>query len=212
MAHDLHAPNARRTDNVVVQPAELRLAVHRHGRGDQGELARQNQREGQRQTERLAQGEQVFVGQPLDAQQGQHEGDGQRPKAQALTCEEIPDVRPESAHDVVEGFQRVGVRAELNQTDVLVSRPERRKDGQREDERRGEGNQPRNGARSFVGPEGLDVLDGLKCGKGEPRFGRLAASLRALFGFAGALGFFASARRGVIFVVKEDVLRHVSRS
>ena len=120
MTQQLHAPNAGRADNVVVQPAELRLSIHGHGWGDQGELAREDQGQGQGQPKRFAEREKVFVGQPLHAQQGQHEGDGQRPEAQALTCEEIPDVRPKSAHNVVERLQGVGVGAELNEANVLV--------------------------------------------------------------------------------------------
>ena len=121
MSQQLHAPNAGRAHKVVVQPAELRLSIHGHGWGDQGELAGEDQGQGQRQPERFPQGEQVFVGQPFHPQKGQHEGDGQRPEAQALTCEEVPDVGPESAHDVVEGLQGVGVGAELNEADVFVS-------------------------------------------------------------------------------------------
>ena len=47
VTQQLHAPNAGRTHKMVVQPAELRLSIHGHGWGDQGELAGKDQGQGQ---------------------------------------------------------------------------------------------------------------------------------------------------------------------
>ena len=162
MAQHLHAPNAGRTHDVVVEPAELRFTFHRHGRGNQCELTRENQRQRQRQPKRLAEWKEVLVGQPFHTQQSQHERDSQSPEAEPLSGEEMPDVGSESADNVVEPLRRIGVRTELNQADVLVSRTERGENGQGEDERRCQGNQAKNGAGAFVCPKRLDAVEGLE--------------------------------------------------
>ena len=94
------------------------------------------------QTERLAQRKEGAVGDPLQSQKQQHEGDGHGADPQGFTAEVVPQVGPQAAEDVVVRFEVLEGGALLNEANVEAACDEGGDDAQRENEAGREGHQP----------------------------------------------------------------------